>query len=424
MSRAIAPGPLASLLAIIVGVTLLQGANGILVVILPLRMLEAGLGALEVGIVATGYAVGFLLGCLVASRLIAAIGHIRAYAVCAAGLSIAALAFTLTVDTWLWTALRVITGLCLAGLFTAGDSWIADRAPMEMRGRVLSAYTLLTKIALMVGPLVLAVAPVHGSGPILVIAALVSASLIPVAATRSPSPHPPDPTPMGLRELFRLAPAAVTGTFAAGLMNTAVLTLAPAWGIQMGLTAVAVAGLVTALQGGSLLGQWPIGWLSDRLDRRRVIVGGALVTALLGLLAAGVVLLPETPDWAAWAVVALWAAPALSLYSVCVAHAGDRVGPEQMVAATASLLLAWSVGSVIGPLLAAASMEAVGPAGLFLYAGGVAGLIALYTLWRLRRRPAVEGEAKEAFVPMPQGSQVTGELHPMAGETTDATSSS
>lgn len=416
MTQSSAAAPLASLFAIIVGVTLLQGANGILLVLLPLRMLDAGLGALEVGLMATGYAVGFLGGCLVAGRLIGRVGHIRAYAICAAGLSIAALAFTVAIDTWLWTGLRVVTGLCLAGLFTAGDSWIADRAPTEMRGRILSIYTLLSKIALMAGPLVLAVAPVGGQGPILVIAALVSASLIPVAATRAPSPHPPDPTPMGLRELFALAPAAITGSFAAGLMNTAVLSLAPAWGAGLGLSAVAVAGLVTALQGGSLIGQWPIGWLSDRLDRRKVIVGSAVAAALFGLGAAALVLLPAVPDGLAWAAIALWAAPAFSVYSICVAHAGDRARPEQIVAATSSLLLTWAAGSAIGPLLAGYAMHVAGPPGLFLYAGGVAALIALYTIWRLGRRSATQRANKEAFVPMPQGSQVTGELHPSAPE--------
>lgn len=416
MSRSMTASPLASLFAIIVGVSLLQGANGILVVVVPLRMLDAGLGALDVGIMATGYAAGFLGGCLVSGRLIAALGHIRAYAVCAAGLSIAALAFTLTIDTWFWTGLRAITGLCLAGLLTAGDSWIADRAPPEMRGRVLSLYTLASKLAQMIGPLVLAIAPVSGEGPILVIAALVSASLIPVAATRAPSPLPPDPTPMGLRKLFGLAPAAVTGAFAAGLMNTAVLALAPAWGIGLGLSAIAVAGLVSALQGGSLIGQWPIGWLSDRVDRRKVIVGSAAISGVFGLGAAGLAWVPDVPDWLVWAAIALWAAPALSVYSICVAHTSDRVQPEQIVAATASLLLAWAVGSSIGPLMAGAAMELAGPSGLFLYAGSVAALIALYTVWRLRRRPAPQDKDKESFVPMQPGSQVAGELHPAAQE--------
>ncbi len=414
MSRPRTAGPLASLFAIIVGVTLLQGANGILVVILPLRLLETGFTALDVGIVATGYAAGFLAGCLLSGRLIGAIGHIRTYAVCAAGLSIATLAFTLTVDTTLWTVLRVVTGLCFAGLLTTGDSWIADRAPQDYRGRILSVYALMTKLAQMTGPLVLTVASFQGYGPILIIAALVSASLIPVAGTRSPSPSPPDPNPMRLRELFRVAPAAVTGAFATGLMNAAVIAMAPAWGTQIGLTAVAVAGLMVALQAGSLIGQWPMGWLSDRVDRRRVIVGGALLASVMGFLAAGTGLLTPLPDWVAWVAIALWAAPSLSIYSVCIAHAGDRAGRSQMVAATASLLLAWSAGSAVGPMIAAAAMEATGPAGLFLYAGAVAAVIAAFTLWRLARRAPAEPEVKEAFIPVPAASQITGELHPAA----------
>lgn len=407
--------PLVSLLSVFAGVTLLQGAQGVFTALLPLRMVEAGLSTLAIGLVAVAYAAGFLAGCLAAGRVIRAIGHIRAYSVFAAVLSVASLAFAVEVHLETWVALRFVTGVCLAGLFTAADSWISDAAPAERRGRVLSLYTLVSKVGLVLGPLALTLLASDTLWPVMLIAALVSLSLVPVAATPGPSPTLPDARPMGLRELFALAPAAVTGTFAAGLANSAVLSLVPAWGSGLGLAAAAAAGLVATVQFGSLLGQWPLGWLSDRYDRRRVIVGVAGFAAMAGAATALLpVAVPGLPAWVPGVLVGGWAAASFSIYSICVAHAVDRAAPAQVVGATSALLFTWAAGSVIGPALAAVCMEGLGPAGLFVYGGGVWAIITAFTVWRLRRRPA-PATTPETFVPIPQGtSPVVSELHPVA----------
>lgn len=402
-----------SVIAVVLGVTLLQGANGVLTALLPLRMVGEGMDAVDVGIMATGYSVGFLAGCLMAPPVVRAIGHIRTFAIAAAALSVMALAFAIAVDTTLWTILRTVTGLCMAVLYTVADSWITDRSPPDQRGRILSLYLISTKLALIGGPLLLIFAPTSGSGPMMIMAALISMSLIPVAATRSSSPTLPDARPMGLRELFILAPAAVTGSFAAGLTNTAMVNIVPAWGAQIGLTTLYSAGLLAAIQVGSLLGQWPLGWLSDRTDRRRVIVYGTLGAAAVCLLTAGLPLVwQQAPGWISWILLGAWAAGSMSVYSICVAHAGDRCQPEQIVPVTSALLLAWAVGSAIGPTLASLSMKTLGPSGLFVYSGVVAILVALYTLWRLQRRAAPTPEERESFIAMPAASPVVAELHP------------
>lgn len=410
--------PVFSLLSVFAGVLLLQGAQGVLIALLPLRMVEVGMSTLAIGLVAVGYAAGFLAGCLFAGRVIRAIGHIRAFSTFAAVLSVASLAFAIDIHLESWVALRFVTGICLAGLFTAADSWISDAAPAARRGRVLSLYTVVSKTGLVLGPLALTLLAPQTAWPIMLIAALVSLSLVPVAATPGPSPTLPDARPMGLRDLFALAPAAVTGTFAAGLANSAVISLIPAWGSGLGMAAAVAAGLVATVQLGSLLGQWPLGWLSDRYDRRRVIVGVAGFAA--GAAAAVTVvpiLLPGVPAWVPVGMVGVWAAASFSIYSICVAHAVDRAAPEQVVAATSALLFTWAAGSVIGPAVAALSMEALGPAGLFVYGGGVWALITAFTIWRLRRRPS-PSSTPETFVPIPQGaSPVVSELHPVAPQT-------
>jgi len=140
----------------------------------------------------------------------------------------------------------------------------------------------------------------------------------------------------------------------------------------------------------------------------------AAFAAGAGLLTAGLpVMLPGLPTWVPGGLVGLWAAASFSIYSICIAHAADRAAPQQVVAATSALLFTWAAGSIIGPAVAALSMEAVGPAGLFLYGGAVWALITVFTIWRLRRRPAAPAPS-EGFVAMPQGSPVVAELHPAA----------
>lgn len=403
--------PFLAIAAIVGSITLLQIGNGTLIALMPLKMAAADLPTRDIGFVSTGYAVGFMGGCLFATWFVRWIGHVRAFAALAAMLAAITLAFTIGIDSWLWTGLRALMGFCMAGLMTIADSWVSAQTPKDQRGRVMSGYMILNKLALSGGPLLLTFGEIAGPGFFMAISAIFSLSMLPVAFTHAPLPNLPPAERMGLVGVYRTAPAALVGCIAIGLMNSAVLNLAPLYGAQIGLVPAAAAGLLTAFQLGSLLLQWPIGWLSDRMDRRRVIVGGALAVAAVSLalgLGGGIF----GQGWPLFAMVGLWGGCGLSIYAVCIAHASDYAEPDQMLALCSSLILGWAVGSAIGPTAGSFAMEWLGPGGLFLYAGTVALLMAGFVGYRMTRRRAKRPDERPDFVNVPASSPAIPRLDP------------
>jgi MFS family permease len=206
--------------------------------------------------------------------------------------------------------------------------------------------------------------------------------------------------------LFRVAPSAVIAAFGIGLMNGPVIALTPVFGVHTGMSPTLAAVLLLALQGGSLLGQWPVGWLSDHIDRRVVLVGLAIATSLTSVL-----IVWGSATGSSWSVVlgfALWGGSALCIYAVCIAHASDVVEPSRIVPTISTLSICWALGMMAGPLLAAAFMERVGAHGLFVYSGIIATVIAAFVIIRIvvRTRVPVPG----GFIDIPPTSPAFSEL--------------
>ncbi len=399
--------PYLTVTAVIAGSAVLQGANGLLLVLLPLRMSAENFPLQMIGWVTAAYGAGFLLGCSFIDRLIAGVGHVRAFAALAATLAAVVLAFAAFSSPLAWIGLRLITGACIAGLMAIAESWIADRTPPLKRGRVLGFYTVCTRVTLVGAPLVLATMALAGPWAFMLVSALCSLSLLPVATTRSASPIAAGFKPLGVRELYRLAPVALFGSLAVGAINGPLLSLVPIYGEGIGLGLAQVVLMFPALQLGGLIFQWPLGLWSDRGDRRRLIAGssffGGTISLVIWLQGAPetVVLLP---------LLFLLGGVALSVYALCVAYAGDHAQPEQMVPMVSSMLLAWGLGAMVGPALAAAAMDWLGVEGLFLYVASISFPFTVFVLWRMRQRPAVPDIDHVHFVDMPATSPAAIEL--------------
>ena len=383
-----------ALLAIVAGAFLLQAANGWLGLLVPAELGRVGYPATVVGIVVTAHSVGFFVGCFVSPRLIRRIGHIRAFSALAAAAAVGALAFSLATEPVLWTALRLLTGFCSAGLFNIAEAWIAAQTPSEFRGRVLSLYMISNKLAVAGGQLLLAGGGIDTTF-FLFASAFYSLSLIPVATTSAATPNPPRLLTLGVRRLFRIAPAGVVGCFGAGLINTAMTGVLPLYAVASGLGIGRVAVLLALMQAGSLFMQWPLGWMSDRIDRRTIIAGSALAVAVISALLA---VLASASIWLLYFLSLLWGGFALSIYALCLAHAGDFAEPQDMVPLSSSLLLTWATGSIAGPALATVAMQVFGPSGLFWYCGVASLILAAFVGWRMTRRRARPPEERDPFV--------------------------
>lgn len=399
--------------AIIAGAVLLQIANALIGLLLPVQLSAQGSSSIVVGLVATAYGSGFLLGCLRAPFLVRAVGHIRAFSVLAAISATLTLLYLTSGAPAVWIALRFVSGFALAGLYSIVEGWLAAAAPAFARGRILGAYLVAAKLATVIGQVLVGLGSLAVAGLFVTASGLFSLALVPIALTRTAEPAAPRLVSLQIAPVWRVAPAAVAGCLAAGLLNAPISGLVPLWADRLGVPVALVVVLLSAMQIGSLLLQWPLGWLSDRIDRRLVILACAAGVALLSVVLALAAPLPALP---LTLLCGLWGACSMSFYGICIAHASDHAAPDEMVRVSSGALFAWASGSTTGPLLAAPAMELIGPSGLFVYAAAVSAALALFVGWRMGQRGPVPLAAREAFVNLPATSPRLSEIDPRSAE--------
>ena len=383
--------------AVILALTILQAAIGGLSVVGPLALLSQGASTLKIGIIVSGYALGFLLGAHLAPQEIVRIGHIRSVAAFAAAASIAAaLLYANDAIAW-WLVMQFVMGLCVAGFLASGESWIADAAPSESRGAILGLYLVISKVGFIAGPFLVASVPPGTATGFLIVAALFTASLIPVSATNRGQPLPPTVEPFGALKVWRTAPSAIVAAFVAGLVNGAVLQLYSVFAGSLGTASVGqTAALFNAFMiGGAVIAQWPAGMISDRMDRRIVIAALALVSGSAALALA--IFSGMLPGSAVFVLAAIWGAGALSYYGVAVAHAADRAAEGEATSMMSGILMVWALGSLIGPLTASSFMSVIGAQGLFLFAAIALFLLTAAMIVRRTGTPPVRDIEKSDF---------------------------
>lgn len=398
---------LTSLSALMIGTSLIMAGSGLLGSLVSVRLGEAGHLSAVVGIVTAGYFAGLVLGGFHAHRLIAGVGHIRSFAALACCFAAASLAHPFLFAPVPWMLLRFVEGVCMAGLFVCIESWLNQQAPDAQRGRVLSLYMIVMYSAQAAGQFVLPWPDPSGFALFAIIAMAATLGVVPVAGARVAEPHRPEPARVSLRGLFAVSPVAVTGAFASGLGLGAFYGLGPLFSQQAGLDLAETARFMAgAILGGMIL-QWPIGMLSDRLERRTVLAGVGLglaaVSALVVGFGEGGMLLYLSP---------LVGAAVFALYPVSVAQANDRIAAAERLGVSGGLVTTYGVGAALGPVLAAAAMSGIGRAGLFTFIGGVGVAVAVYaTVRKVRVAPADVAE-KVPFVALPRTTPLATELDP------------
>jgi MFS family permease len=377
--------------SLILAVMLLQAASGILSVTTPLALDYMGASARGVGVGAAGFSAGFMLGAWVAPDVVRRVGHIRAYSAAAAIYAAGILGMGLAFDPVGWGALRFLQGAASAVMFTAAESWIADSTPRSKRGGVMGMYQLLIKVAMSCGPLLIIEHAADDIRPFIWAGLLMVLAVIPLCATQRAQPVLPDREVFSLASMMRIPPAALAGAIVAGLANTGVMSQLPLYAkeLQPGASASAAATLSIAAWMGGTVTQWPAGLLSDRVDRRLVVAGLAVLSlaACVALfLTAGHVSFAVTV-----ALAALWGGGALSFYSVSAAHATDRSEPGQIAAVMSGMLFVWAAGSVAGPVITGITADTrLGQPGVFAVVAVLYFGLAAANLWRVSvmRRPA------------------------------------
>lgn len=402
---------IATLTALFVGFGLLMLASGLLNTLLALRMGSEGFSLIEVGFVMSAYAVGFLSAPFVVPRWIHRIGHIRFFTALAALAAATTLIHALVVTPIAWLVLRAITGFALASLFMVLESWLNHRADSASRGRILSVYMIVNYLGFGGGQFLLKVAPPGGYVLFILSGLLFCLALIPVALTRVGEPERPDPHLPRLGQLWRKSPLGIAGAIAAGFIGSAFTSDGPIYARTMGLSTDKVATFMGLAILAGLFLQWPIGWLSDRIDRRRMIASVGLGIAC----AAGLLVAATLIDSRAIIIAAiLYGGIAYTLYPLVVSHANDVVTPEQTVSMSAGVIIAFGTGAVFGPIVGSKLMAVLGPGGLFIMIGATGLLLSIFALLRSMQAPPVPEEDRGEFMPMAAVTPMVVELDPRA----------
>jgi MFS family permease len=389
-----------TLFPLLLGYGLMQMGNTCQGTLLSIRGGIEGFSPALIGAVGSGFWTGIVIGSLRCGRWIQKVGHIRAFLALGAIASTAPLVHLLAIHPICWMAARALTGFCFAGLFMVVESWLNGAATEQTRGRILSVYGMTGLLAGILGQLLLPAGDPAGFRPFCVIAIIIAIALVPIALTQAVAPtQQGGEIRVSLRELYRQSPFGLVAAFLCGVTASAFFTLGPIFAQRRGLDTAGVAVFMASGTLGGFLFTYPLGLLSDRLDRRLVIIGAA-ITAAVTLLVLVAVVPKHAPPWIVYLCVALFGGTIVPTYSVVMAHVNDSVGEGEFVAASSGLLIVQGAGAVLGPLVAGLAMSFL-QRGLSSTIITAQVLIVAFGVYRLRQRAAAPTLQKKAFVVEP-----------------------
>ncbi|HNP65438.1 MAG TPA: MFS transporter [Woeseiaceae bacterium] len=381
---------LAPVAALLIGVAILLTGQGLQGTFLPVRAAIESFPTLAIGIMGAAYFSGFTVGCLRGGNLVCRVGHVRVFLAMTALASAIPLMHGLILHPIAWGALRFATGYCFAVLYIVIESWLNDSSTVENRGIVFSTYTMITLTVMAAGQMMTLLYDPTGLQLFILASILVSLGAIPVALSTSPTPEQPHTVKPNLKRLFEISPSGTLGCLTSGLANGAFWALAAVFTVGIKGDTSWAAWFMTATVIGGALSQWPIGYLSDRIGRRKVLLATALFGA--GIAATMVYSFNELTLLRVNLLGAAWGAVAFPLYTLAVANANDYAETDEYVMVSSGLLLMYGLGAIVGPFIAAGLMTLGNPAGLFVFTGVIHLLLALYLVQRISRRESPSAE--------------------------------
>jgi MFS family permease len=393
------------------GLSLLLVGLGLLGTLLGVRATIERFSNAQTGVIMAAYYVGYVVGTWSGPNIIRQVGHIRTFTAFTALCTATTLLFGLLTDPWIWLPLRFFNGVSVVGLFMVVESWLNEKTPGNIRGRIFAVYMISTLLALAGGQSLLLIYNPASLSPFTLAAVLIVLAIIPIAVTRVSEPQIDTHQHLPLLRLFTLSPLGVAGIFCAGMVTGAFWGMTAVFGARAGMDETGIALLMSAtILGGALL-QFPIGHLSDRYDRRSVL----LIASVLAAVTAGAAGYMVRTNMTGLNLVAfLYGGLMFSVYAISVAHTNDYMEPTQMLSATRGMLLFYGVGAVFGPLLSGWIMDAFGAVGLPFFSAAILLLLCIYGLYRVTRRAPLPLEEQAEFVPLARTSPVVMEMHPQA----------
>jgi MFS family permease len=380
--------------ALLLGMLLLMIGNGLQGTLLGVRGEIEGFSTFQMSVVMSAYFVGFLGGSRLAPEMIRRVGHVRVFAALASFISAVLILYPTFADPWAWTVGRVIIGFCFSGVYVTAESWLNNAATNETRGQALSLYMIVQMVGIVAAQGLLVVADPSGYVLFVIPSVLVSISFAPILLSITPTPAFDTAKPMTLRQIMRVSPLGCVGMLLLGGVFASQFGMAAVYGARVGLGQIAL--FVSSFYIGATLLQFPLGWLSDGMDRRRLIMVVAAIGAIgagFGMFAGGSFTLLLVAGF----VIGGMSNP---LYSLLIAYTNDFLELDDMAAASGGMVFINGLGAIAGPLVAGWLMEVLGAPGFFVQIALLLAALSGYAAYRMTQRaaPDVEDEAAQARV--------------------------
>lgn len=379
--------------ALFLGMFMLMIGNGLQGTLLGLRGDMEGFSTFALSVVMSAYFVGFLFSSQLTPKLIGRVGHVRVFAALGSTISAVLIMYPMLVDPWVWTFGRVVIGFCFCGVYVTAESWLNDASTNETRGQALSLYLMVQMAGIVAAQYIVSQGDVSGYILFILPSIFVSLAFAPILLSIRPMPQFAQTKPMTIRSLIDASPLGCVGMFLLGGVFSAQFGMSAIYGARVGLSVSQISVFVSVIYVAALVAQYPIGWLSDRLDRRLLIMGVGFVGGLGALLAYAV------PDNFTIILIsaAILGGTSNPLYALLIAYTNDYLEKEDMAAASGGLLFINGIGAIAGPIIVGAMMDGLGANGYWMFSAVLMLIMGVYAAFRMTRRSRSDIDIEDAI---------------------------
>ncbi len=413
--------------ALFTGYGIIMIAFGLQGNLLGVRSVIEDFSLIATGVLMSAYFIGYFIGANIVPNLVARVGHVRVFAAFASMASLSILVHAVVVDPLAWSIARFLTGMSMVSIFIVTESWLNDRANNRTRGKLLSVYMFITFGSIALGALLLNFSSPIKFEPFILISLLLSIALIPILLTKRKAPRFKKIIPMKTKELYKISPMGAVTSFCIGLTHSAIFSLTAVYAVKMGFSIFEISLLIFLITIAGALFQWPVGFISDKMDRRKIIVYSSIIAAIFAFLAiasvgtaAEYVLMNLAVNLKIKKImffifITIFAGSSLPIYAINIALTNDYIPKEKFVAAGAGLQLLMGLGAMGGPVTCVIFMYNFGPSGFFVFLIILHIAISVFGFYRMTVRPTEENP-DSTFTPLPRNITPLGiELDPTTG---------
>tara|TARA_Y100001970_G_C14177407_1_gene827791 strand:+ start:322 stop:1560 length:1239 start_codon:yes stop_codon:yes gene_type:complete len=402
--------------ALFFGFAIICLAHGLQGTLIGIRAFTEGFSFVATGFVVAGYYIGYLLGSILIPILLERVGHIRVFAALASLASIAILLHSVFLDPLSWFFIRIITGVSLSGIYIIMESWLNSRSTNQTRGKLLSIYMIITFAFVALGQFLLNLSDPVKVDLFILVSILLSFALLPILLSITEAPNFSNSRRLKFNELFEVSPLGFVGAIFIGLSHSAVFGYGAVFAASKNLSTFEISLFMVIISSFGAILQWPIGYISDRIDRRIILISATILASGFSILA---IVSSYLSIFIFFIFIALYAGMSLPMYSLAIAHINDFLKADEIVAATASFGILVGIGSIFGPIISSTFMKIFGPDGFFIYLFFIHLGLGLFGFYRMAKRSKPQ-DIESQYVPLPRNISAAGmELNPKVDSDTN-----